>query len=95
MREAQVERPHPAGMGGTQKLYRFANGYGASVVQSPYSYGGNRGLWELAVTKYAGEDNDSFSLTYSTEITDDVLGYLNEVEVDELLARIEALPTNV
>lgn len=94
MRQATVERPHPAGMGGTQRIYRFGNGYGASVVQFPYSYGGDRGLWELAVTKYEREDNDSYSLTYDTEITDDVLGHLEESEVDELLARIEALPAN-
>ncbi len=94
MRQATVERPHPGGMGGTQRIYRFGNGYGASVVQFPYSYGGDRGLWELAVTKYEGEDNDSYSLTYDTEITDDVLGHLEESEVDGLLARIEALPAN-
>lgn len=94
MRQALIERPHPTGMRGTQRIYRFSNGYGASVVQFPYSYGGDRKLWELAVTKYEGEGNDNFSLTYDTEITDDVLGYLKESEVDELLARIEALPPN-
>ena len=32
-----------------QKIYKFPNGYGASVIKGPYSYGGPDGLWELAV----------------------------------------------
>ncbi len=92
MRQAMMERTHPAGIGGVQKLFRFPNGYGASVVRGPYTYGGSRGLWELAVILYHGEGEDSFSLTYETPITDDVIGYLEEDEVDKVLARIEALP---
>ena len=73
-------------LGGVQRRYQFANGYGASVVRHMYSYGGNDGLWELAVTDRAG------NLCYSTPITDDVLGYLGDADVDECLARIDALP---
>ena len=91
MREAKTERPHPAGMGGVQKLFRFPNGYGASVVQFPYSYGGDSGLWELAVIRYSGEDDDAFSLAYDTPITDDVLGHLSERDVDALLDQVAAL----
>ncbi|WP_249182454.1 hypothetical protein [Burkholderia ambifaria] len=38
--------------GGEQKVYRFDNGYGASVVRHQYSYGGDRGQWELGVVKF-------------------------------------------
>ena len=62
----------------------FPNGYGASVIQSPSSYGGSNGLYELAVL-YGGH------ICYDTEITNDVLGYLNQADVTELLQRIEAL----
>lgn len=76
--------------GGIQRLYRFTgNDYGASVVQHPYSYGGDRGLWELAVIVWNGEN---FGLCYDTPITDDVLGYLTEEEVIDTLVKIKALP---
>jgi len=62
----------------------FPNGYGASIIKSPYSYGGAQDLYELAVL-YGGH------ICYDTEITNDVLGYLNQADVTELLQRIEAL----
>lgn len=71
--------------GGVQHLFKFANGYGASVVRHPYSYGGDSGLWGLAVLDSAG------SLTYKTPITNDVLGRLTEDEVAETLDQIVAL----
>lgn len=71
--------------GGTQQVYKFNNGYGASVIRGGFmAYGG----LELAVLKFKGDD---WSLCYDTEITDDVIGYLDEEELTELLKRIEAL----
>lgn len=84
-----IEREHPAGMGGVQKVYRFDNGYGASVVKTPFSYGGEIGLWELAVLAFTGED---YKLTYATPIASDVLGRLHESDVEETLEAIKALP---
>ena len=75
--------------GGVQKQYKFDNGYGASVVQHNGSYGNEQGLWELAVLKWVNEDR--YNLTYDTDITDDVIGYLTEEEVKEILVRIESL----
>lgn len=74
--------------GGFHALFRFQNGYGASVVSHPYSYGGDRGLFELAVIQWADTEWD---LCYKTDITDDVLGYLNRNDVHKLLDRIEKL----
>ncbi|VWB07926.1 hypothetical protein [Burkholderia lata] len=74
--------------GGTQKLYRFDNGFGARVVQHQYSYGGDMGQWELAVIKFNG---DKWDLTYETDITFDVLGYLDWHEVAQYLDQIAAL----
>ena len=72
--------------GGTQRKYKFPNGYGASVVRHSYSYGHESGLWELAVMGADGH------LTYETPITNDVIGYLDEAEVNATLASIAALP---
>ena len=69
---------------GIQKVYQFPNGYGASVIKHSYSYGGKENKWELAVLK-DGE------LCYDTDITSDVLGYLNQHEVDSYLTQIEKL----
>ena len=80
----QEVKPHPLGMGGTQELYRFANGYGASVVRFPGSYGWPD-LWELAVLRDG-------HLCYDTPITDDVLGRLTREEVTAALTQIEELP---
>ena len=76
-------------MGGIQYRFKFGNGYGASVVRHEFSYGGNVGLWELAVTD---EDGD---LTYDTPVTDDVLGRLSVGEVNEALREISELPQAV
>ena len=43
----------------------FDNGYGVSVVQGPHSYGGQKGLYELAVL-----GTDGF-ITYETPVTND------------------------
>ncbi len=82
-----VERPCRDGL---QRLYFFPNGYGASVVQHSGSYGGPEGMWELAVL--AGESQASYSLTYDTPITDDVLGWLSDSDVNGLLSQIADLP---
>ena len=78
--------------GGAQKLYRFANGYGASVVRNEFSYGGWDGKWELAVIKWVGED---FDLVYDTPVTDDVIGRCDDDDIAALLDEIERLPVAV
>ena len=71
--------------GGVQKVYKFPNGYGASVIRHKGSYGYSKGLWELAVLNGEG------SLCYDTPITSDVLGHLNDFEVNDLLTAIRNL----
>lgn len=82
--------------GGRQRLYFFDNNYGASVVSHSFSYGGQHGKWELAVLKYSGEgvrdDYANWPLNYDTPITDDVIGWLDESEVQGLLTQIKELP---
>jgi hypothetical protein len=72
---------------GYSKTYKFDNGYGASVVSNSFSYGGNRGLFEVAVLDSAG------NITYNTPITNDVLGYMDFDGVAKTLKEIQNLPT--
>jgi len=92
-----VTRPHPHGTG-TQRIYRFDNGYGASVVLYSFapgvgSYGAEQGLWELAVVRFTGDGLDQFKVTYETPVTNDVIGWLDEDEVQEKLQQIRDLPS--
>lgn len=87
--EPLMTRQHHADAEGVQHVFKFGNGYGASVVRFKHSYGSHHGLWELAVIKFDGDD---WSLTYQTPITDDVIGHLTEEEVSRLLLAINALP---
>jgi len=76
-------KPHYLG-NGKQASVNFDNGYGVSVVMFDSSYGYSDGLWELAVLK-----NDK--LCYSTHITDDVLGWLSEDKVSEVMIEVQKL----
>jgi hypothetical protein len=75
-------------LGGSQDIYKFPNGFGASVVRHEFSYGSDQGLWELAVLDAEGQ------LTYATEITSDVLGYLEAQEVVETLREVMHLSSS-
>jgi hypothetical protein len=63
----------------------FKNGYGVSVVQTPTTYGGADGFYELAVI---GKDGQ---ITYESPITSDVEGYLTPEDVTKLLEQIQSL----
>ena len=73
------------------KIYRASNGYGASVIKGWGTYGGDKGLWELAVIEFMGSSDD-YGLIYDTPVTNDVLGYLTLEEVDKILLQIAELP---
>jgi len=70
---------------GIRAFIKFDNGYGASVIRTKGSYGGEAGLYELAVLDKYGD------MVYDTPITDDVLGYLNEDDVTKALKQIQEL----
>jgi hypothetical protein len=70
---------------GYQKFVEFDNGYTASVVSSDMSYGGDRGLFEIAILY-----NDS--IVYDTGITEDVIGFLDFDGVIQTLDSIRKLP---
>jgi len=82
--EDLVFEKHPADKNGVQATIEFDNGWGASVVRYEHSYGGQSGLFELAVLKdgYIDSNND---------ITDDVMGWLDEGDVGKVLKQIQEL----
>lgn len=63
--------------------FHFENGYGASVIRGPYSYGGAQGLYELAVLR---KRRKYWEITYKTPITSDVL---ENLEVDDVVKALE------
>lgn len=75
---------------GKQMHAWYPNGYGASVVQHGFSYGGREGLYELAVLH--GKSVDESMLCYSTPITNDVIGWMSEEDVIRTLHSIVRLP---
>lgn len=74
--EEQIDIVYP------QTIYKFPNGYGASVIKFNYIYFGI----EVAVLRF--DENDNCDIDYSTPITDDVIGGLNEESRDNVLQQI-------
>jgi hypothetical protein len=78
--------------GGEVATVFFENGYGASVIYWDNYYTSNANEFEVAVL--IGKA-DSFSLTYETDITSDVLGHLSKDAVTETLQAIQELPNAI
>lgn len=70
-------------LGGLIARMNFDNGWGVSVVQTSFSYGGREGLYELGVLK-------NNSLHYDNPVADgDVVGYLTKENVTELMEKVQ------
>lgn len=65
-------------------VFKFENGYGASVIRGPYSHGGNQELFELAAMEQ-GEEGWNFVNPYKTPFDAAVMGFLDANEVADLL----------
>ncbi len=78
------------------RKFRFPNGYGASVICEPGSYGYEEGLWEMACLEFHSQDNSDFTIVYpkDSSFEFDVRGYLREPEVIALLDEISSMPNN-
>ena len=76
-------KPHMIG-NGLQARIKFYNLRGVSVVKFDGSHG-YPDLWELAVLDKNGR------LDYETPITDNILGYLTDDDVTEIMQKVEAL----
>jgi len=68
----------------------FPNNYGISVIRGPYSFGGKKGLYEIAVLRMTPEMKHS-EICYNTPITNDVVGNLTPDDVTEYMKQIQKL----
>ena len=69
-------------IGYPQTIYKFPNGYGASVIKFNYAYFGI----EIAVLRF--DENGNWDIDYRTPITNDVIGGLSEEARDDVLQQI-------
>jgi len=79
--------PHPD-WEGIQAIKFFDNGYGVSAIMTPYSYGGPDGLYEIAILK---GNEEEWEICYDTYITEDVMGYLTNEDVETVLNQVKNL----
>lgn len=86
------QHPNPHHKDGIQAIHIFPNGYGISVVKFPGSYGYEQGLYEVAVIKGVEEN---WEICCDTPITDDVIGHLNEVNVENIMEEVVKLPNSI
>lgn len=75
---------HPAMPGIIAKLI-FPNGFGVSVIKTIYSYGGDEGLYEIAVLYANGV------LCYDSGITTDVIGHQSPDDVSSVMKQVQNL----
>lgn len=79
--------------GNIQMVFKFPNGYGASVVKFPGSMGYQKNLWEIGTLKFK-DDSDEYELLQLLGSTEDtVKGYLSDKEVERHLTLTKNLPT--
>jgi hypothetical protein len=78
---------------GVQKIYRFRNATGASVIKGSHTYGGEEGMWEVAPVYFVGASNYEFELFYPKEVCPDgdVIGWCEDDDVEEKLAILNSL----
>lgn len=88
MKLADLTFDKTGGLGGVRAEVWFPNGYGASVISGGMAYSNGKDTYELAVLK---KDGDESFLCYDTPVTDDVLGYATEEEINLALEQIENL----
>lgn len=84
---ASCIKDYPSYSTAEQTFYEFPNGYGASVIYGGYTYG-----LEVAVIKW-DKDDGTWDIDYSTPITDDVIGHVEELDL--VLGKIYSLSSNL
>lgn len=77
---------HPSKyMGGQHATLKFDNGFGVSVLCGNSFYSNGIDTYELAIINKDGR------IDYHTGITDDVMGYLTEQEVSDVMRKVQMI----
>lgn len=92
---------------GDQRIYRFANGLGASLVQIQAIAAHNRNLvmpftgvhpvteealWEVLVVIFNSDDDTDFSMCFDTPVADDPIRNVTKSQAELILREIKELP---
>lgn len=77
-------------LGGMREVYKFPNGYGASVVVGGLVTS-HRGEWNIELAVLYFDEEGSYNLTYDTPITSDVEIFKDEQSLEETLVAISKL----
>lgn len=94
------------GLTGDQRIYRFPNGFGASLVKVcmvrtdkneilPYTGTHpitDEPLWEIAVIHFNSDDNTDFAIDFETLVADDVIRRVTDSRAERILRQIKELP---
>lgn len=67
----------------SQAIMHFPNGWGLSVINGDFAYS-YPGTYEVAIL-------NNNVIDYSTEITDDVLGYQTPEEITEIMKELQGM----
>ena len=78
-----VFQTHKNDANGIQAIATFDNDFEVSVVKTDFSYGGKSGLFEVAIV-----DKSTGKINSNTDITDDVLGWQDEDDIDKILLAV-------
>ncbi len=80
----------PGSTGGVQRIYRFSDGHGLSLVNSSmlHSYGF---AWEAAVLSGVDDKGKYDNIIYDTELTNDVEVFQSNAEANAFIERAAKL----
>jgi len=72
---------------GVQAIIQFGDEYQLSIIQSDFSYGGSKGLYEIGVFK----NGEMTQLPGITLPNDTVRGFLTEADVNSVILKMHTL----
>lgn len=93
------------GLTGDQRVYRFPNGFGASLIKlcvvranenKVMPYTGlhpetDEPLWELGVVYFNSDDDTDYTITFETSVSDDVIREVTDSRAELILRQIKEL----